>query len=270
MNEVKELTTAGKWKVGISYSAKMPMDLQQVKAAGIDCIELTWQSLDIFDATVKEKCDNVIQAARSLGIEVWSIHIPYGTEWDPSSLDEAVREQVIRSVTRVLQYAQEWGIHTAVFHPSWEPIADAERPLRLETCRETLELLAVEAAARGIVLAVECLPRTCLGNSAEEMEYLLPDHPGLGICCDVNHLFKEAPEAFIRRLGSRIRTTHISDNDGIDERHWMPGKGIIQWAEVLSALEDAGYGNVFLYEIVNPAPRQVIENYAMLTGKREL
>ncbi|WJH35992.1 sugar phosphate isomerase/epimerase [Paenibacillus sp. CC-CFT747] len=193
MKTAKDKNSQNSWKIGTSYSLANPIDLNAVKEAGLECMELTWQPLDIMDPEVKSACDQVVRQAAELGIEIWSLHIPFGTEWDPSQEDPSIRENVVSKVRTVLAYAQEWGIRTAVFHPSWEPIAPDEREKRLEAARITLGLLSRDAAGLGVRLAAECLPRTCLGHSADEMEYLVSGNPELGVCCDVNHLFKESP-----------------------------------------------------------------------------
>lgn len=249
-----------RWVTGTSTSIASTLEMSEIRAAGLGAIELTWQKMNIFDPEIKARCDAKIAAAQAAGLEVWSVHIPYGTDWDPSSLDPEVRKDVVDKVKRVLGYAQEWGVGRAVFHPSWEPIVPEDRARRLQACKETLSVLAEESVKYGVRLAVECLPRTCLGNCADEMEYLVGDVPALGICCDVNHLFKETPDRFIERLGSRIVTTHISDNDGNDEKHWLPGDGVIGWRAVLDALVRAGYDGAFMYEVRNPDPRVLADN----------
>lgn len=249
------------WPLGLSVHIQTPHDIEEVRAAGIQRIELTWQSLDIFDAEVFKRCEDYLTQARNLGIEINTLHIPYGDEWDPSSLDPAVRQQVIENAARVFRIAKQWEVPKLVFHPSYEPISDEERPRRLAHAKASLEQLARHAQDIGVQLAVECLPRTCLGNTSDEIAYLLPDHPNAGICFDANHLLQETPEAFIRRLGPRIVTTHISDNDGLDEKHWVPGEGIIDWQEVIQALQDVDYRGVFLYETRMVSPHIVADNY---------
>ncbi len=241
--------------------------LIDVQQAGLDCIELAWRqkNLDIFDSESKSKCDDVIETARKLNIDIWSLHIPYGTAWDPSILDAQARRDALERIVNVMNIASEWGIRTAVLHPSWEPIPNEERQQRLETCKNSLNELADQADALNVKLAIECLPRTCLGNSSGEMEYLISGHPNLGICCDVNHLLMERPEDFIQKLGERIVTTHISDYDGIDEKHWMPGKGINDWPKIIGALLDAGYNGAFIYEVTQSTPQEAADNWQQLS-----
>lgn len=44
-------------------------------------------------------------------------------------------------------------------------------------------------------------------------------------------------------------TVHISDYDYVDERHWLPGEGKINWSDMMDALDDVGYTGTFLYEL---------------------
>jgi len=96
------------------------------------------------------------------------------------------------------------------------------------------------------------LPRTCLGHDSEEMLAILEpfDPRQVGVCLDVNHAnLREDVLAATRNLAPRVVTTHISDNDGDDERHWMPGKGIIPWGPWSDTLVGAGYDGPFIYEV---------------------
>ena len=55
--------------------------------------------------------------------------------------------------------------------------------------------------------------------------------------------------ADLGKLGGRIFTVHMSDNDGTDEKHWMPGTGIIRWSAVIERLAAAGYEGPFVFEV---------------------
>ncbi|MBO9604850.1 MAG: sugar phosphate isomerase/epimerase [Paenibacillaceae bacterium] len=255
---------AEEWLPGMSYSAAWPQPLAELAQAGIRRLELTWHPLELEEPAVMVRCDRIVAEAEQLGMKLWSVHIPYGEAWDPSRGDEAHTAQLLARASGIFAHARRWGAEVAVFHPSWEPIAAEERGSRLQTARDTLARMAEAAAGWGIVLAVECLPRTCLGNTAAEIEYLLSGHPALRVCCDVNHLLQEAPEQFIRRIGSRIATVHLSDNDGADERHWMPGEGVIRWPEVMRALAAADYRGPLLHEVRIRPPEQVAASWRQL------
>ena len=102
---------------------------------------------------------------REAGVAVSSVHLPFGWMWDPSGLDPAHREDVLRRFEVLLDWTGAQGIPLAVLHASWEYIPPADRPARLETAIDSIETLGAYAKARGVSLAIENLPRTCLGNT---------------------------------------------------------------------------------------------------------
>ena len=74
--------------------------LKAMKDAGIDCIEITTGG---FISTKKPKTDAEITelltrtklAADSAGIEIWSIHMPFGKDIDISQTDEKIRKNSV-------------------------------------------------------------------------------------------------------------------------------------------------------------------------------
>jgi len=134
-------------------------------------------------------------------------------------------------------------------HPSAEPIADAERRNRMDCAKESLALLAETAKKYGAIIAVEDLPRSCLGRNAAEIQELISAHSELRVCFDTNHLLNEDPVGFIYAVGDKIITTHVSDYDLKTEQHWLPGEGQVAWPALLAAIQAAGYNGVWMYEI---------------------
>ena len=64
----------------------------------------------------------------------------------------------------------------------------------------------------------------------------------------------------MRRVGDKMITTHVSDCDFINERHWLPGEGKIDWQALLGALFDVNYHGIWLYEIGFKCPRSIIRD----------
>jgi|GEM_PF-2835545 len=94
-------------------------------------------------------------------------------------------------------------------------------------------------------VAIELLPRSCLGRSADELLGLLEgvDAASVGVCLDTNHLvgaYATLPDV-VRALGPRLIALHCSDYAGVDEKHWPPGRGVIDWAAFLAALREVGF-----------------------------
>ena len=95
---------------------------------------------------------------------------------------------------------------------------------------------------------VENLPRTCLGNTSTELLEIINRIDNTAICFDVNHLLIEPQVTFVKNTKGKIQNTHMSDYDRKNERHWLPGEGVIDWTELLSALVESGYEGLFIYE----------------------
>ena len=192
-------------------------------------------------------------ALKAAGMTLWSVHLPFARELDISELDEAKRTAIIKELTRDIELARSLGAKTLVVHGSSEPNPDEERPARMVACAKSLDEL--QAIAGDMALAVEDLPRTCIGRTGEEMA-VLGKHCA-GVCFDVNHLLRESHETFMRHAAKLVITTHLSDYDGVDERHWLPGMGVVPWKQVYDGLMAVGYTGPFLFEIgYDPATKQ--------------
>jgi hexosaminidase len=86
----------------------------------------------------------------------------------------------------------------------------------------------------------------------EELLTLLArfDPSVFGVCLDTNHLM-DRPQTLpqvVHNLGDRLFTLHLSDYDGVDEQHALPGLGVLDWAAFTQALQDIGYTGPFNYE----------------------
>lgn len=243
-------------RVGLSsFSRPLERDFfEELRENSIDALEISEGCYDGFDFR------GVSRLAAENGIALWSFHLPFWQydRFDPSSLDAESRRHAVELDAELIRRAAEIGIRRFVIHASGEPIADGEREVRKCCSRESLSRLADVAEECGAVLCVETLPRTCLGHSSEEMLWLLAEDRRLRVCLDNNHITTEAPDVLIRALGERIETLHISDFDFVDERHWLPGEGDVNWGALLSALGEIGYKGVFLYEVGFETPRTIL------------
>lgn len=200
---------------------------------------------------------------------VASVHAPFDSPRDLSSPESNAREAALGGARDSLDAAQKLGAKIVVVHPSSEPIATEDRSARLARSRESYQSLTAHARSRDCRIAAELLPRTCLGNTVDELLALLDglDPEVFGVCLDTNHLMDryESLPSVIRTLGSRLITLHLSDYDGVDEKHWMPGRGVIDWPVVLRALRDIDYTGPFNFES-DPGMDDLHERIAAFEG----
>lgn len=103
-----------------------------------------------------------------------------------------------------------------------------------------------------IKYTIEPHPYRYVRNSASMLRIL--DHidsDAIGMNFDPSHLYPsgEIPQVVIYELGEKIFHTHLSDNDGLTNVHWRPGKGKIDWKAVLKSLKEVGYDGVLSLEL---------------------
>ena len=213
--------------------------------AGITAIEISANPEELPSLPLIE----IANHAQRYGIKLWSYHLPFTPFKEIDISQPHLADHTVSYFKELIRKATAIGIRRFVMHPSGEPIEDADRPIRMETAKRSLADLAEFTQELGAVIAVEDLPRTCLGNCASEIEELLSAHPALRVCFDTNHLLDEDPVNFIHRIGDRIITTHVSDYDFLNERHWLPGEGSLDWAGIVQALADVHYQGVWMYEL---------------------
>lgn len=187
------------------------------------------------------------------GIKTTSFHLPFGNQWDVSSQDTAHRETVLPQLGKMLDWCGKRDIHIAVLHASYEPIPEDNRQERLKIAAESIAELSKMATQCGVQIAVEDLPRTCLGNCADDLLVLTNHGETARVCFDVNHLLKETHQEFMEKVGNLVITTHLSDYDKVDEKHWLPGDGCIDWAELRELFEGVNYNGRYLFELGNKA-----------------
>ena len=242
--------------VGLSTCGQTPSESFFVGCheAGITHVEIS----DSVERTPTLDLPALVSLAAEHGVTVASLHLPFSQEMDISLLDPVRRGAVVAYQLAVMEKAAAAGIPTLVIHPSSEPISEEERAARMEKAKESLDILADRAVALGVTLAVENLPRTCLGNCSRDMLELLSAHPALRSCLDTNHLLTEDTAAYVRRVGDRVVTTHVSDFDFVNERHWLPGEGKQDFLAILEALREVGYAGPWLYELGLGTPRSIV------------
>ena len=244
------------YPIGLSSCGKPLCEelFAQYEAAGIAAMELSLGNADYDTLPYAD----VEKWAAAHHITLWSLHLPFtGMPLDISSPNKEIQRGTIARHAELIKRGAEIGIQKFVLHPSTEPIADEAREEHILTAQESLYNLADVANRCGAIIAVENLPRTCLGRSAAEMVRLTEIDPRLGICFDTNHLLGEEPISFVHRLGAKIVTTHVSDYDMVDERHWLPGEGRVNWPSLIQAMAAIDYRGVWLYELNFKAPKSI-------------
>lgn len=218
---------------------------EKMRDAGVKAIELSFGGYDGLDF------EKIKTFSDRSGVKLWSLHLPFMPfeTIDVSSRNSEQRADNIRLLCGIMEKACDIGIDKFVVHASGEPVLPPEREERMKCSCDSLFSLSEFAKKRNALIAVENLPRTCLGNCSHEINRLTAVNDNLKICFDTNHLFEETHREFVGNLKKEIVTVHISDYDFVKEKHWLPTVGKIDWKEVTGLLDTVGYGGPFLYEV---------------------
>lgn len=254
------------YKIGLS-SCGFPLTEEyfgKLNKNGIRAIEIAMDETEYCNINYGK----VNQLSEKYDINLWSYHLPFAPfeEIDPSATNKAIRENTVSYFGELIKKGAEIGIDKFVVHPSAELWGEIDRRERIKCAMETLGNLAELADKNGAVIAVEDLPRQCLGNCSGEILKLISADDRLRVCFDTNHLLNEDNVEFIKRIGEKIITVHVSDYDFINERHWLPGEGKVNWKVLLDALREVNYKGIWLYEISLDCPKTILRDRELTFG----
>lgn len=219
--------------------------LADMKKNGIDYIELSL--CREYDVSFQQ----IGQMTHEAGIGIWSAHLPVRPkdQLDISLESPELRRHTVAHFSELIRQVSDLGVDKFVLHPS-TPLPDGcDRKERKKCAMDTMDKLAEVAHSCGAVIAMEDMTLPCLGNSAEELREMISVNDKLRICFDTNHLFNNTHEEFVRLLGDKIVTVHLSDYTETGEKHWFPGEGIVDWPQIPKLLKSVGYNGVWLYEL---------------------
>lgn len=123
---------------------------------------------------------------------------------------------------------------------------------RIDAAFSSLDEIRSFARQRGVEVLLENTPND-LSSAARLEDFLGQTHLNLGYCFDIGHAHMTyGIEDQFERMQTRIRSTHIHDNDGEEDQHLFPGKGSIDWAQAMRLLQSLPEGCPLLLELREP------------------
>ena len=180
---------------------------------------------------------------------------------DVAAFDAERRREDLGRLSAHIEIAAQLGVCNVVIHPGGrqEATTQAERDRVLALNVEAFRRLGDLAGERGVRIGLENLARRGASMPYEMLDLLAAiDHRAIGITLDTSHanMIGLNCAAAIRALGPHLIATHISDNDGSGDQHRTPGRGTIDWPEVVEALREVEYAGLFNLEI--PGERHAV------------
>ncbi len=248
----------------VSVSASMSMARQ----AGFDTFDLNGcDNTNPGHALARDNWETWARAMRrhadALGVTFTQSHLPIYNICAPETVqDWDWREELSR---RTLAASAIMGVHWVVVHAG-TAFTDGQYDRRktLAVNAEYLSKLAERAVSLGCKgIAAENMAQAAGGRAVPPMLCSTTDglielvdtinSPHVGVCWDFGHanLTRESQPDSLRRVGKRLKATHVQDNMGVSDEHTLPFRGNIPWEEIMPVLGEIGYEGDFTYEIQN-------------------
>jgi sugar phosphate isomerase/epimerase len=233
------------WPNGVPFDKV----IAEVAAAGFTQCEL-FDTKDLADDRTAGERRRILNQH---GVWARTIHSDLGV--DLAAIEDDVRAQAVASVESCFEPFAELGGFAAIVHPSRGDGPAEDLELRIGAFRRSLDTLTDRAAQLGIRLACENLqhkgqPRPLC--RMEDLRHVIDDYPTtVGICLDTGHANNNGldPADEARIAGERLIALHLQDTDAVEDRHWPPGLGNINWRRVAAALTEIGFDGAWTFEL---------------------
>ena len=226
-----------------------------------------------------EKCiDNRIELAKQKGIVFSSAHAPFHSKLILNDYKEDDNVEVNELIKKSIILASKANIKWITMHLG--AYLDKNGNYDIEnSIKYNIEFLKpfVEVAKKyNVGIAMETM--TGIHYTAPSIEELIKitdiinNNEGqevVGVCYDCGHVRAGNGNQVesIKRLGHRLKSTHIHDNTGVDE-HLLPMYGDINFRELMKALKQIDYKGDLSLEVKYAA--NIIDDFGVETYKYAL
>jgi sugar phosphate isomerase/epimerase len=209
--------------------------LKAFAETGFRDIEI-WGDMVHLDPRINPDIEEVARLVSQFKLHVHSVHSPYhGLNIGSQNLAEL--KQAEQWLVKSLQYAARMAAKVLVVHPLSFNFRTGSNT-SLEATQELVGKLVKLADGTGVTITIENLPVAPPAyTSLESLSELFPD-PRIGFCIDIGHAHLNHKNVIseIKAVGSRLASSHISNNDGQHDFHNPPQEGTIDVRIILEEL----------------------------------
>ena len=216
----------------------------------------------VFDLPFQEiapMLDEYRRAAASAHVRFGQAHAPYPLYWPgndgrnrylAAALEKCVAmcgaldcPYIIVHPAKLDDRDEEWRVNMALYRG----IMPALKEHHVTCCLENMFV-----TKNGRVMESVC------ADPYEACDYIdeLNDIAGqkcFAFCLDTGHALLTGRDIYtaLMKLGSRVETLHIHDNDGRSDQHMAPYMGVLDWDRFIMGVRDSGYAGGLSFETFN-------------------
>ena len=248
--------------------------LERILHAGVPAVEIFCAKQHL-DYTNKAQIAELAHWFKDEDLLLNSLHLPMHTDeyWGRSGpqahinicdLNKARRIAAVDEIKRAIEVVEDVPCPYLIQHVGIGYEEFDEK--KIDTAFSSLEELSLFAKQRGSEILLENIPNEL--SSSDRLTYLLGvTHLDLNFCFDTGHAnLMEGVEQAFEKMKPRIRSTHVHDNNGLDDKHLFPTLaegGTIDWKNTMRLLRSAENQYPLLLELKEspdfPQPLEAIK-----------
>ncbi len=207
--------------------------------------------------------DEIANEAAKIGVEFSQSHLPFpkASSRRKSAFDNGCEqnERFIFLTDRAIRVSAMLGVKWAIAHPV-QLVGEGELDLAADIAynHRIYDKYVELASSLGVGIAFENmadieLSRRRFGVTPDELNALIDSFGSeyVAACWDFGHGNRSFADqsSVLKRLGSRLKATHLDDNMGKDDLHTIPYFGTVNWDKVIGALREINYSGDLTYEL---------------------
>ncbi len=223
----------------IYESVELPLEVQFENIAKAGFKNVFFSIKEIHDGSAFPQ---IAQAAKSAGLKIVNVHLPFRSNevfWLEGAEREARLEKFYKYIDIV---GSVGGVESVVIHPT----AGENNRYVSDTGTDSFEKLCRHAAKYNMDVCIENL------RAREHLDWLFEkvNEPNLKFVHDTGHEAAFTKEIdHLKYFGKYLGFTHIHDNDGADDLHLIPGKGVLDLKSVIKKYNELGYKGYLSLEV---------------------
>jgi sugar phosphate isomerase/epimerase len=237
--------------IGSTFDYQVPLEMQfaALQATPFAAVSLG-ANLGHCDYLRGEVQQQVSRLAATHGLVIDSLHVPISPAYDISKSDPESRMGAVCRVALVIAAAVGLQTEVVILHLCHH--APKGYSQDLDALLSSLDVLIESAENMGVRLAAENLVTEPAHQFLRESLKTF-DSEHFGLCYDSSHAHIDSrpPYQWLEDFGDRLLAVHLSDNDGLEDRHWIPFTGIVDWNEIAKQLRSNDYRGSLLLEVEN-------------------
>ena len=234
-------------------------EICELAQVGFDCIDYNGfvdTTTEIYTMDEDALCQYLRmqkQIADVHSISVSQVHGPW--RWPTTDATAEGRADLFEKMMRAIRGTALLGCDRMVVHNVMPQHRIDTDPATVRAInRDFFTRLCTYAKDYGVTVCLENMPFACQSLARPHQTLNLVRElnlDNLRICLDTGHaaVLGCSPADAVRMIGKEmLYALHVHDSDGLRDRHWHMGEGVIDWADFASALAEIGFEGCFSTE----------------------